>query len=353
MEILRFAHRFFHFESAAWRKACERSNSFEKKGPDWHFARRLFRENLLPRRQLRRGVAQSFEEAVSLHERYCAQESSFGIRVLSESCPSYPEAIRQYVPPERRPPLLYVRGPDLPAEPELVGIVGTRSPSHAGMEAAACFSAYLSALGIRVVSGLARGIDTLAHQQSLETRAVAVLGSEVGNVYPEQNQELAESILAKGGTLLSPFPLDQVPLPQNFPDRNELIAALASGIIVVEGAEKSGAAITGRQALAMGKTVVVLTQDFRTSFGRGAIRLQQDGAVLAAREEEAVEAIFRRFGGFVGKLPPKWKVPKKRSFTFQEFQKAVKLNVPEAVTMLEEGILQGRIEKWGEKYRLT
>jgi predicted Rossmann fold nucleotide-binding protein DprA/Smf involved in DNA uptake len=144
-----------------------------------------------------------------------------------------------------------------------------------------------------------------------------------------------------------------VPLPQNFPDRNELIAALSAGTIVVEGALRSGAVITGRQALAMGKTVIALTQDFRSEFGRGAIHLQQEGAVLVTREEEAVEAIFRRFGGFAGSGASKVRYPTKASFSFREFHIASGRSVPEAVALLQEGILQGRIVRRGNRYRLT
>jgi DNA processing protein len=230
--------------------------------------------------------------------------------------------------------------------------VGTRHPSEDGREAAHSFATYLTAIGIRIVSGLARGVDTVAHERSLDLGSLAVLGSGVGHVYPEENQWLAERLLAKGGTLLSPYPLEQVPLPQNFPARNEVIAALAAGVIVVEGSARSGAAITGRHALAMGKTVVALTQDFRTEFGRGAIRLQQDGAVLVTREEEAIEAIFHRFGGFAGSLPPSLRMPSRATFSFREFHAASGRSVPEAVALLEEGILQGRIERRGTRYRL-
>ncbi|HEY8280263.1 MAG TPA: DNA-processing protein DprA, partial [Bdellovibrionota bacterium] len=169
----------------------------------------------------------------------------------------------------------------------------------------------------------------------------------------EENQNLAERILQQGGTLLSPFPLNQVPLPQNFPERNELIAALAAGTVVIEGAEKSGAAITGRLALSMGKTVCALTQDFRSDFGRGAIRLQQEGAVLVTREEEAVEALFRRFGGFAGPLPLAKPIRKNRCFSFKEFQRASGRSVPEALALLEEGLLQGKIVRQGSHYRLS
>ena len=300
---------------------------------------------------MKHGEARTFEEARKIHEQQLRIEEALGIRAVTEGDSDFPEAIARYVPPERRPAVLYLRGAGIPDEGRLVGIVGTRSPSQAGREAAHGFSAYLAALGLKVVSGLARGIDTIAHEETLRLGTIAVLGAEVGRVYPDENQDLADRLLAAGGTLMSPFPLGQVPLPQNFPERNELIAALSAGIIVVEGAERSGAAVTGRQALAMGKTVVALTQDFRSSFGRGAIRLQQDGAVLVTREEEAVEAIFRRLGGYAGSLFPEVAPPRK-TFTFAEFQAAAGVGVAEALAALEEAILQGKIERWGAKFRL-
>lgn len=345
MDSLRFAHHFFHFECAAWRRVLDR------RVPPESLARELFAQDWLPRRQLRRTGPLTFADALRLHEETCARERELGVRAVPEGHPDYPEALAQ-IPPERRPSLLYLRGAPVPAETQLVAVVGTRHPSATGKEAAHCFTTYLTALGLRVVSGLARGIDTVAHEKSSYLGTVAVLGSGVGDVYPEQNQELAETILRQGGTLLSPFPLDQVPLPQNFPDRNEIIAALAAGVIVIEGAEKSGASITGRHALAMGKAVVALTQDFRSEFGRGAIRLHQDGAVLVTREEEAMEALFRRFGGFMGSLPPVGRKPRRRTFSFPEFQAASGASVPDAVALLEEGILQGRIERLGTRYRL-
>ncbi len=346
IDILRFAHRFFHFESAAWIRALN------QREPNEAFARSLFKNAILPRRTLKKGEARSYEHALEIHERLLLEEAGLGIRALSETSPEYPPAILQFVPPDRRPALLYLRGKAPPEERQLVGVVGTRSPSQSGKEAARCFASFLEAQKIGVVSGLARGIDTIAHEESLSAGTIAVLGADVGRVYPEENQILAERILACQGTLLSPFPLEQVPLPQNFPERNELIAALSAGIVVIEGAEKSGAAITGRQALSMGKCVVALAQDFRSKFGRGAIRLQQDGAVLVCSEEEAMEAIYRRFGGYSSSLFPNISPPK-ATFTFADFHAASGAEVPEAIAALEEGILQGRIERWGSKFRLS
>ena len=203
-----------------------------------------------------------------------------------------------------------------------------------------------------MVSGLAKGIDTIAHQENLRAGTIAVLGSGVHDVYPKENGEMAELILARGGSLLSPFPLGQIPLPVNFPQRNDLIAALSAGTVVVEGAETSGAAVTGKQTLSMGKSVVVLTQDFRSGFGRGAIRLQQAGANLVCSEEEALHSLFSRLGGFSGVALPALR-GKSREFTFEQFLRAAGKDVAAALVLLEEGISTGKIERRGpDLYRL-
>lgn len=343
MDALRFAHRFFHFEQKKWEK------SLQGQIPDEEFTRRLFREPLFSFRILRTGEPRTWDEAMAIHEEELEREEALGIRAIPYHSPFYPEGIRLHIPPENRPAILYLRGADLPEEKAAVAMVGTRKPSEFGREAAESFGTYLHALGIRVVSGLALGIDTIAHEQNIELGTIAVLGSGVGEVYPAENQILAEKILRRGGTLLSPFPLNQVPLPHNFPARNEIIAALSAGIIVIEGNVKSGASITGKQALAMGKTVVVLAQDFRTDYGLGAIRLHQDGAIFVGREEEAMEAIFRKWGGFAGSAAS---ISRKASFSLADFQKATGGNLPESIALLEEGILQGRIERLGKRYRL-
>src|SRR5437868_4697361 len=155
MDTLRFAHHFFHFELAAWTRAAVSD------------PRQLFHEGLLPRRQLRLPSPATFEDALRRHDELCARERALGIRSLAEMDPDFPEAFRQ-LPPERRPALIYLRGAPPPQESRLVAIVGTRHPSEPGRDAALSFAAYFSAVGLRVVSGLARGIDTIAHEKSLE-----------------------------------------------------------------------------------------------------------------------------------------------------------------------------------------
>ena len=346
MEILRFAHRYFHFEEAAWQKALD------GQVPTWEFARSLFERRIFSQRQLQEDWPGGFHEARKRFLEIREKEDALGIQVLASCAPEFPEAIRSSIAPSRRPALLYLRGAPLPEEIQLAAIVGTRHPSALGRDAAASFAAYFQILGIKVVSGLAKGIDAIAHEEALSQGTIAVLGSGVADVYPSEHEHLAERILQAGGSILSPFPLGQVPLPQNFPERNELIAGLSTGVVVVEGAEKSGAAITARQALSMSKCVVVLAQDFRTKFGRGAIRLQQEGAILAASEEEAVAALYQRYGGFPGVLPKGHRLPRRRTFSLADFQRAAGCDFSQAAVLLEEAIFAGKIERTLKGFRL-
>jgi DNA protecting protein DprA len=347
METLRFAHQFFHFFDSS-------RSLWEGRVPSWRQVEALFDDSALPRRSLGFGEVRGFRAARDLFETISKEEAELGIRVLCPENDEYPAAILENIPPERRPALLYVRGRDLPPEEDSVAVVGTRSPSACGTESAHNFSSYFSGLGLHIISGLARGVDSIAHAENLPVGTVAVLGGGVGKVYPKENQLLAEAILTHQGTLVSQFPLYQVPLPQNFPTRNELIAALSCGTVVIEGAELSGAAITGKHALAMGKATVALSQDFRACFGRGAVRLQQAGAVFVANEEEALQAIYSRVGGFArGDVLECAFGRRKRLFGFNDFQNALGKNFAEAATLLEEAILRGRIERIGtNRYRL-
>lgn len=345
MDTLRFLHQFFQFSHHA------RLSLWGSGKPEESALPGFFHSGALPRRAVKNGPFLSYREALAEFLRVEAWEEKIGVRTLEIA--DFPSALMDHLPAEKLPALIYLRGRPIPAEKECVAIVGTRYPSELGREASANFSAYCGVQGLRVLSGLAKGIDTIAHRHNLRQGTIAVLGSGVGDVYPAENGHLAEEILIRGGSLLSPFPLGQVPLPANFPQRNELIAALAAGTIVIEGNQTSGAAVTGKQSLAMGKSVVALAQDYRTGFGRGAISLQQAGAVFVTNETEALECIYSRFGGFAGTLSPNEWQPPKRIFSFRDFLAATKKETGEALVLLEEAISSGRIEKTGpDRYRL-
>jgi DNA protecting protein DprA len=337
MDTLRFVHHFFHLTLRARLSLWGDGRPEEKELPS------LFHSGALPKRALKSGDFFHYREALAEFLKVEAWEQKAGVKTLEPR--DFPPALFAHLPPEKLPALLYLRGRPLPDEKECVAIVGTRYPSELGRDAAANFSAYCGVQGLRVLSGLAKGVDAIAHQENLRLGTIAILGSGVDDLYPSENRSLAEEILASGGSLLSPFPLSQVPLPANFPQRNELIAALSAGTIVIEGNETSGAAVTGKHALAMGKCVVALPQDFRTGFGRGAISLQQAGAVFAANEREALEYIFTRLGGLA--LPPAGQYPRKRYFSFRDFMAATKKETGEALILLEEAISRGKIEKTG------
>jgi DNA protecting protein DprA len=348
VNALQLCHRYYHFSLHRW------AELFAGREPSYRELKTLFREDLFPRRVLRQAFPCSLEEASERHELLLERDEAMGVRVVKDGTSAYPKGMSEYLPVERRPALLYMRGAPLPPEDHCLAMVGTRSPSPDGMDAASSFAAYFSLLGIHIVSGLARGIDTICHRENLKVGTIAVLGSSVTEIYPPENLNLAEEILSSGGTLLSPFPSGQAAMPANFPQRNELIAAIATGTLVVEGAEKSGAAITGKQSLAMGKSTAVLSTDFRSAFGRGAIRLHQDGASFVADEEDALQTLYCRLGGFAGPAQRRGiNIKEHQTFTMAEFCAASGEDLPIAIATLQEGIVSGRIVRTGpDRYKI-
>jgi DNA processing protein len=181
----------------------------------------------------------------------------------------YPSSLREIYDP---PIVLYVKGAwseclDQPC----IGVVGSRKASTYGQNAALMLARDLAQRGLTVISGLARGIDAAAHRGALEGngRTVAVLGTGIDEVYPRDHKKLAEEILAKGGALVSQFPLGTPPVSENFPYRNRIISGLSLGVVVVEAAENSGSLITARLAIEQNREVFAVPGNItsRNSFG--------------------------------------------------------------------------------------
>jgi DNA processing protein len=195
------------------------------------------------------------------------------------------------------PATLHVRGALVDADALAVAIVGSRRATPYGLEVAETLAADLAARGVTIVSGLARGIDAAAHRGALRVggRTLAVLGSGIDVIYPPENRRLAAEI-AERGALLSQFAPGTPPLPQNFPTRNQVIAALSLAVVVVEAAEKSGSLITARLAAELGREVLAVPGRITAPESRGANRLIQDGAHVAMGWEDVV-----------GVLPERWK----------------------------------------------
>lgn len=201
--------------------------------------------------------------------------AQLGARVLTWDDPAYPARLTQIHDP---PPVLFMRG-ELSARDEwAVAVVGTRSPKPYGKQVVEEIAGDLARAGITVVSGLARGIDALAHRAALEAggRTLAVLGSGIDILYPAENTTLADTILERGA-LISEYPLGMPPEAGNFPRRNRLISGLSLGVVVIEAGENSGALITADYALEQGRELFAVPGNITSPKSRGTNKLIQEG----------------------------------------------------------------------------
>ena len=204
--------------------------------------------------------------------------AEFGAKVITKESPKYPRELRTIYNP---PIVLYVWGNLEERDHRAIGVVGSRKTSHYGLESAKKLSYQLAYAGLTVVSGLARGIDTAAHQAALAAkgRTVAVIGSGLMDLYPPENLALAEKI-RESGAVVSEFPMQFPPSPQTFPYRNRIVAGWGAGVLVVEAGLKSGALITANQALEHGRSVYAVPGPIDRPTSMGTNRLIQQGAKL-------------------------------------------------------------------------
>lgn len=218
--------------------------------------------------------------------RVCEQ----GVQLVTFSCPQYPERLKEIYDP---PPVLWVRGnADLLARPS-IAIVGTRRPTPYGNGIAEMLARDLSARGMLIVSGMARGIDTAAHKGALAAGkpTVAVWGTGADVIYPKENKKLAEDILAGGGTIVSELPLGTFPAPQNFPRRNRILSGVSVGVLVVEASENSGTRVTARCAADQGRDVFAVPGNVTSQNSWTPNTLIKQGAQLTATWEDVWEVL--------------------------------------------------------------
>ncbi len=222
-------------------------------------------------------------EPESLLEKWETKYGTF----LTPADPDYPRPLWEIADP---PPLLYYRGKLGPWEPA-VAIVGTRRASEYGQRWAKKLGFELGRLGFAVVSGLAAGIDGTAHRATLEAqgRTIAVLGCGVDIAYPYQNQRLYQSILHRGGTILSEYPPGTAPSPGYFPHRNRIVAGLSKATLVLEAPERSGALITAYLATDYGRDVYVLPGSLDMEHSLGCLQLIDRGAHLILSLEQLLK----------------------------------------------------------------
>jgi DNA processing protein len=215
------------------------------------------------------------------------QSTEISIMTLGDA--DYPQALRWIPEP---PPVLYIWGTFRPEDQLALAVVGSRKPSPYGQLAAQRLSAELARYGFTVVSGLARGIDSLAHQGALQGggRTIAVLGSGINVVYPPEHRRLYEAISAQGA-VLSEFPFDTKPDRWNFPRRNRIISGLTLGTLVVEASDQSGSLHTARHALEQGREVFAVPGRIDVSSSRGTNNLIKRGAKLVEGIEDILEEL--------------------------------------------------------------
>ena len=211
-----------------------------------------------------------------------------GYSVLTLEDPNYPEALRETFDP---PFVLYCFGRlDVLKDPS-ISIVGARKPTTYGRAVADRLARDLAACGLVVVSGMARGIDSISHWGALkEGRTVAVLGSGFEDIYPPENKKLMKTI-AESGVVISEFPLLAHPAPLHFPQRNRIISGISLATVVVEATRKSGSLITARLALEQNREVMAVPGNITSSLSLGTNWLIRDGAKAVTDWEDVVEEL--------------------------------------------------------------
>ncbi len=212
-----------------------------------------------------------------------------GVKVITFLDESYPKNLKNIYAP---PMVLYVKGEILPQDDMAVAIVGSRLASFYGIQSAERLGFELASRGITVVSGLARGIDSSAHKGALKAKArtLAVLGSGIARIYPEEHKVLAQKI-SESGAVISEFPMLTIPERGNFPKRNRIISGLSLGVVVVEAAERSGALITSDCALEQGREVFAVPGKVDSVTSKGTHKLIKQGAKLAETADDILEEL--------------------------------------------------------------
>jgi DNA processing protein len=200
-----------------------------------------------------------------------------GISIVTIADDQYPQGLRS-VP--QAPPVLYMKGQILEEDQFAIAVVGTRRKTSYGKQVAEELAQFLAANGITVISGLARGIDTIAHQGALDAggRTIAVMGCGLDITYPPENRQLSQEIIQHGALVSEFFPGTQ-PEAVNFPPRNRIISGLARAVVVVEADERSGALITAKFAIEQSRDVFAVPGSIYAPRSRGTNRLISDGAI--------------------------------------------------------------------------
>lgn len=280
----------------------------------------------------------------------------FPIKRITFKDKNYPQILKK-IP--HFPKILYFKGKTILKKGEkAIAIVGTRRYSSYGKAVAFEMVSSLARAGLTIVSGLAPGIDTFAHQFTLEAggKTIAVLGTGLDEkvIYPRSNLSLAKRILQGGGVLLSEFPPKTPGSKFTFPKRNRIISGLSLGVLVIEADERSGALITANYAKIQKRKVFAIPGSIFSKKSRGTNKLIKEGAILVTKAEEILK-IFKikeekreeKEGGFEGKI---LKFLKEGPLTFDQLIERIKISSSQLLVFLSSLEAKGLIKDLGGKY---
>ena len=222
-------------------------------------------------------------------EKLWAKIEAQGIKILTWEDQAYPQRLKEIDQP---PPVLYIRGDYLHEDLFAVAIVGTRRVTAYGRQITEELSGFLAAKGITVISGLARGVDAIAHQTALKAggRTIGVLGSGVDRIYPPEHRILAEKMMEQGA-IVSDYAPGTPPDASNFPPRNRIISALSLAVVVIEAGETSGALITAEFAAEQGREVFAVPGSILAPQSKGTNKLIQRGALPLLSVDDLMQAL--------------------------------------------------------------
>jgi DNA processing protein len=281
-----------NFTTKFQRQLLEYSNSyrtiFERPPSDYPEQLWPLIENL--QEQYQRQVWADCIDAIERRNDKCAAS------IIPITSDDYPSLLKQIV---GAPPLLYVRGNLENLHLPQIAIVGSRRMTRGGETNAFEWSKFLAAGGFVITSGLAQGVDGIAHSGALAAmgKTIAVMGTGIDTIYPREHRRLAENIIDQGGTLVTEFDPGTPPLPTHFPSRNRIISGLSLGVLVVEAAPRSGSLITARLALEQNREVFAIPGSIHNPQSRGCHQIIKQGAHLVERAEDIVQELQGALAG--------------------------------------------------------
>ena len=236
-------------------------------------------------------IHRSLQAAAGRAETELAKAQKLGVRIICPEDESYSPLLNEIPDP---PAVLYVRGDLQPRDLNALAIVGSRKCSHYGREQAERFASLLAGVGVTIISGGARGVDSAAHRGAIrhpDGRTIAVLGCGIDITYPPENKALFEQIASRGA-ILSEYPIGTQPLAENFPRRNRIVSGISRGVVVIEADIRSGALITARQAADdHNRPVLAIPGRVDNALSAGPHALIRDGATLVTNLDEILDAL--------------------------------------------------------------